>query len=88
MAAMGGFILFFGFFAFNGGSQASISAEGDSAAITQAIFNTVLSGAFAALTCLIIRYIELQYISTQGRKWSLLTTINGGLAGMVSISQL
>ena len=31
LAALGGFILIFGFFAFNGGSQGSISNPGDGA---------------------------------------------------------
>ncbi len=84
MAALGGFILFFGFFAFNGGSQAQISASGDSAAVTLAIVNTMISASFAGLTCLVCRYIEVHF-KKQSPKWSLLTTINGALSGMVHI---
>lgn len=43
-AALGGFILFFGFLAFNGGSQAAIANEGDANAVALAIVNTVLGG--------------------------------------------
>ncbi|KAK3697511.1 hypothetical protein QZH41_011278, partial [Actinostola sp. cb2023] len=44
MSALGGFILFFGFFAFNGGSQGSIASEGDAEIVALAIVNTILSG--------------------------------------------
>lgn len=46
MVSLGGFILFFGFLAFNGGSQASISEEGDAAVVALAIVNTILSGTY------------------------------------------
>ena len=78
MVSLGGFILFFGFFAFNGGSQGSISAEGDGEVIALAIVNTIISGACAALVAMAIRRIGFS-----GNYWSLLTTINGGLTGMV-----
>ena len=42
--ALGGFILFFGFLAFNGGSQGSISNAGDAAVVSLAIVNTILGG--------------------------------------------
>ncbi|GFS15567.1 ammonium transporter [Elysia marginata] len=57
-AALGGFILLFGFMAFNGGSQLTISNSGDGAIISLAIVNTVISGSMAAFTSLIIhRYV-------------------------------
>ncbi|XP_071509117.1 putative ammonium transporter 1 [Diadema antillarum] len=80
MTALGGFILFFGFFAFNGGSQASISAEGDGKVVALAIVNTIISAAFGALVAMVVRRIVYK-----GSYWSLLTTINGGLTGMVAI---
>ena len=46
MVSLGGFILFFGFLSFNGGSQASISKEGDAAVVALAIVNTILSGTY------------------------------------------
>ena len=46
MVSLGGFILFFGFLAFNGGSQASIAEDGDAAAVALAIVNTILSGMY------------------------------------------
>ena len=43
-AALGGFILFFGFLAFNGGSQAAIAGAGDADIVALSILNTVLGG--------------------------------------------
>ncbi|PAV62524.1 hypothetical protein WR25_00151 [Diploscapter pachys] len=76
-AALGGFILMFGFLAFNGGSMADIVNAGDGKIVALAMINTILNGAFAAMTYLII------FKLTRG-KWSLLLTINACLAGMVS----
>ncbi|PIK57678.1 hypothetical protein BSL78_05410 [Apostichopus japonicus] len=80
LVALGGFILLFGFFAFNGGSQASVSQPGDAEVIANAVVNTILSGAAAATVTL-----SLSRLHFGEGKWSLLTTINGGLAGMVAI---
>ncbi|CAI4221062.1 unnamed protein product [Auanema sp. JU1783] len=76
-AALGGFILMFGFLAFNGGSMADIVKAGEGEIVALAMINTMLSGAFAALTYLLIHYIF-------NGKWTLLLTINACLAGMVS----
>ncbi|XP_072032959.1 putative ammonium transporter 1 [Amphiura filiformis] len=78
--ALGGFILFLGFNAFNGGSQASISGIGDGIAVTTAVVNTILSGSGGALIAMVIKRLGFQ-----GHHWSLLTAINGGLTGMVAI---
>lgn len=78
-AAMGGFILMFGFFAFNGGSQANITQPGDGTTVARAMTNTMLSGGAAALTVLFVHKVV-----TKERKWSLLSTINAALTGMVS----
>ena len=43
-AALGGFILFFGFLAFNGGSLGSISNPGDADTVALVITNTVIGG--------------------------------------------
>ena len=49
MVSLGGFILFFGFLAFNGGSQLSITGDGDAEAVSLVIVNTVLSGNYKNL---------------------------------------
>ncbi|CAO4385306.1 unnamed protein product [Caenorhabditis nigoni] len=75
--ALGGFILMFGFLAFNGGSVASISHAGDGHTVALAMVNTILSGAFAALIYLGVHYYN-------HGKWTLLLTINACLSGMVA----
>lgn len=80
IAALGGFILFFGFLAFNGGSQTSITADGDGAAVSISVVNTIISGSFAAFSALIINRSPL----FGNKSWSLLITINGALTGMVA----
>ncbi|CAJ0939510.1 unnamed protein product, partial [Mesorhabditis belari] len=76
-ASLGGFILMFGFLAFNGGSTGSITAPGIGKIVSRAMVNTMLSGTMAAFTCLIVHY------KMKG-KLTLLFTINACLAGMVS----
>ena len=45
MVSLGGFILFFGFLAFNGGSQGAIAKnKNDGSTVALAIVNTILSG--------------------------------------------
>lgn len=80
IAALGGFILFFGFLAFNGGSQLAISNLGDGAAVSISVVNTIISGSFAAFSSLIINRSPLFGYGN----WSLLVTINGALTGMVA----
>ncbi|XP_033646044.1 putative ammonium transporter 1 [Asterias rubens] len=79
LAALGGFILFFGFFAFNGGSQASISQPGDGEVVAISIVNTIISGGHGALVAMLIKKLGFN------GQWSLLITLNGGLTGMVAI---
>ena len=57
--------------------MADIVNAGDGKIVALAMINTILNGAFAAITYLII------FKLTKG-KWSLLLTINACLAGMVS----
>uniref|UniRef100_A0A1I8J5V5 Ammonium_transp domain-containing protein n=1 Tax=Macrostomum lignano TaxID=282301 RepID=A0A1I8J5V5_9PLAT len=78
LVSLGGFILFFGFLAFNGGSQAAIASEGDGQAVALSMVNTCLSGSSAAFLTMAIQKLRFG-------TWSLLSTINGGLAGMVAI---
>ncbi|XP_031573365.1 putative ammonium transporter 1 [Actinia tenebrosa] len=80
MAALGGFILFFGFLAFNGGSQGQISHEKDADIVSLAIVNTIISGGGGAVTAMAVKRMGFAE-----KKWSLLVTINGGLTGMVAV---
>jgi Amt family ammonium transporter len=79
LAGLGGFILFFGFLAFNGGSQLATTNDGDGAAIATAVINTIISASFAGFVALIINRIKV----FGNERWSLLITINGALTGMV-----
>eukprot|EP00121_Abeoforma_whisleri_P007349 Awhi_evm2s6708 len=77
--ALGGLILWVGFYAFNGGSQLAITSDGDGTAVSLVFVNTTLAGAGGALIAMLIKFFEAHHYI------SLLTGINGLLAGMVSI---
>ncbi|CAK5100750.1 unnamed protein product [Meloidogyne enterolobii] len=67
----------FGFLAFNGGSTGEISTKGVGQIVVKVMVNTILCGAFAALSYLFVHFIR------KG-KWTILLTINACLTGMVS----
>jgi len=77
-AALGGFILLFGFLAFNGGSQLTISNKGDTDKIGLAIVNTILGGCGGGLCVLFTNKLQ------KDGKWSYLLSLNGALTGMVA----
>ena len=79
LAGLGGFILIFGFLAFNGGSQTAISSAGDGDVVGLAIVNTILGAATGGMTVLFVNKFALQ------QPWSFLMTLNGALAGMVAL---
>ena len=78
LMCLGGIILFFGFFAFNGGSQLAISNDGDGEVVAKAILNTILSGYGGGIVAIILSKLI-------SKKFSLLQCINGTLTGMVAI---
>lgn len=82
LCGLGGFILIFGFLAFNGGSQANISAEGDGAVVGLAIVNTILGGSLGGLSVLFLS--KFLWPGSNGT-WSFLLTLNGALTGMVAL---
>lgn len=74
LVTLGGFIFWFGFFAFNAGSTGGLNGE-----IGKIALNTGLSGAAGALGVIMISYLR--------RIPLLLTsTINGSLSGLVAIA--
>jgi Amt family ammonium transporter len=75
MAAMGGFILLFGFLAFNGGSIGSVTNEGDIDVVSRSVIVTILGGCTGGLTVLFFNRFVLR------KKWSYLLTLNGTLSG-------
>ena len=77
-AALGAFILMFGFFSFNGATNGAVATEEDRNIVQRSVINTIIggmSGGFATLVAFRI---------TDPRKWSLLLTINGTLCGMIA----
>ena len=79
LVSLGAFILIFGFFAFNGGSQASITSAGDGEAVSRAVVNTLVSCCVAGTTVLFLNKV------VPGGKWSLLKVINGCLIGRCQV---
>lgn len=79
LAALGVFILWFGWFGFNGGS--TLAADSDAALLSiGAIFvNTNLSAAMAATATMIFTWIKY-------KKPDISMTLNGALAGLVAIT--
>ncbi|CAK5060515.1 unnamed protein product [Meloidogyne enterolobii] len=69
----------FGFLAFNGGSTGEISTKGVGQIVVKVMVNTILCGAFAALSYLFVHFIR------KG-KWTILLTINACLTGMFLIN--
>lgn len=84
IAALGAFILFVGFLAFNGGSQLSIAGAGDAATVSLVFMNTIIGGSASAILALLV-YKFWYRVRGKENFWSLLITINAGLAGMVSM---
>ena len=77
LAGLGGFILIFGFLAFNGGSQGQIAHEGDGNVVALAIVNTILGGSTGGLVVLFIH----KFILSKSY-WSFLMCLNGALTGI------
>jgi len=80
LVALGCFILAFGFFSFNGGSQLAIddTTGENGAAVSLAMVNTLMAGSGGALTAALIdRKVSGDFTLTR--------PVNGLLAGMVSI---
>ena len=74
LVTLGGFILWFGFFAFNAGSGGGMSAN-----IGKIALNTAFAGAAGAIGVMVISYLR-------GKPLLVTSTINGSLAGLVAIA--
>ena len=79
IVTLGIFILWFGWFGFNGGSQLALGSAGDAAAIAGILANTNLAGAAGVLAAISVSRLIL------GR-FDLFTVLNGAIAGLVSIT--
>ncbi|RVU83677.1 ammonium transporter [Leucothrix sargassi] len=74
LVTLGGFIFWFGFFAFNAGSGGGMTTD-----IGKIALNTALAGAAGALGVSIVNYLR-------GNKQLVTSTINGSLSGLVAIA--
>jgi Amt family ammonium transporter len=79
LAALGTFILWLGWFGFNGGSQLALGTGADAAAMSQIFANTNLAAAAGVVAAMITT--QLLY-----KKVDLTMALNGALGGLVSIT--
>ncbi len=80
LATLGVFILWFGWFGFNGASQLALGSAADAVAVSQIFANTNM----AAAAGVIVAYL-LSMLLSKGKP-NLVVTLNGALAGLVSIT--
>ncbi|MEM6660316.1 MAG: ammonium transporter [Pseudomonadota bacterium] len=79
LATLGMFILWLGWFGFNGGSQLAMGSAGDVADISRIFSNTNMAASSGAVAALILTQILY-------KKPDLTMVLNGALAGLVSIT--
>ena len=79
LGALGVFILWFGWFGFNPGSQLAASTTTDALAISKIFVTTNLAAAVAAIVTMIVTWIRY-------KKPDVSMTLNGALAGLVAIT--
>jgi Amt family ammonium transporter len=78
-AGLGMFLLWIGWFGFNGGSQLVFSSNADAAAVADIFLHTNLAAAAGGLTAMAVSWLLF-------RKPDISMTVNGVLAGLVSIT--
>jgi len=79
LATLGTFILWLGWFGFNGGSQLALGSIGDAADVSRIFANTNTAAAGGAVAALILTQVLY-------KKVDLTMVLNGALAGLVSIT--
>jgi len=79
LATLGTFILWLGWFGFNGGSQLAMGTIGDVADVSRIFANTNTAAAGGAISALILTQVLY-------KKVDLTMVLNGALAGLVSIT--
>lgn len=79
LATLGTFILWLGWFGFNGGSQLALGSAGDVADVSRIFANTNAAAAGGAIAAMIATQVIY-------KKMDLTMVLNGALAGLVSIT--
>ena len=79
LATLGTFILWLGWFGFNGGSQLALGSVGDVADVSRIFANTNMAAAAGAVAAIILTQIMF-------KKVDLTMVLNGALAGLVAIT--
>ena len=79
LATLGTFILWMGWFGFNGGSQLALGSALDASAMALVYVNTNLGAAGGVLAAMVVTQVLY-------RKLDLTMTLNGALAGLVAIT--
>ncbi len=79
LVGLGTFILWFGWFGFNGGSHLSMSSAGDVIAISTILANTNLAAASGVIAAMLLSHLRYGRIDVY-------ITLNGALAGLVAIT--
>lgn len=79
LVTLGTFVLWFGWFGFNGGSQLAFSGVADAVAVSNILVNTNIAAAGGVVTMMLVS--QLRY-----RRLDLPLILNGALAGLVAIT--
>ncbi|TGY89337.1 ammonium transporter [Marinicauda algicola] len=80
LTTLGVFILWFGWFGFNGASQLALGSVADATAVAQIFANTNMAAAAGVVTAYLVSMV------VNKGKPNLVMTLNGALAGLVSIT--
>ena len=79
MAALGVWILWLGWFGFNGGSELAVASEGSAIAVSQVFLNTNMAAAGGVVAALVMSLIMTG-------KMDVTMAMNGAIAGLVAIT--
>ena len=79
LATLGVFILWLGWFGFNGGSQLALGSGADATAVADIFVNTNLAAAGGVVACMIVSKLTNSHTN-------IAATLNGAIAGLVAIT--
>ena len=79
IAALGTFVLWLGWFGFNGGSQLAIQDVENANAVAQVFLNTNAAAAGGVIACLVVARVFF-------KKTNIIYALNGAISGLVSIT--